>query len=74
MYDLNAFLPADSGWVLYRANAINGNGWIVGQGYMQVANQWHAYLMKPAPEPVSSVLFLVGSGVLVLVRRKLRRK
>ncbi len=30
--DLNALLPARSGWVLYEADAVNDRGWIVGAG------------------------------------------
>ena len=33
MVDLNSLLPADSGWVLTTANAINNKGQIVGQGF-----------------------------------------
>jgi probable HAF family extracellular repeat protein len=32
MIDLNSLLPADSGWTLYNANAINDKGQIVGVG------------------------------------------
>ncbi len=32
MHDLNGFVSARSGWVLYSANGINDKGWIVGMG------------------------------------------
>ncbi len=32
MHDLNGFVSAHSGWVLYSANGINDKGWIVGTG------------------------------------------
>lgn len=32
MHDLNGFVSARSGWVLYSANGLNDQGWIVGTG------------------------------------------
>ena len=45
MTDLNSLLPADSGWVLIEANAINDLGQIAGQGY-NPAGESHAFLMN----------------------------
>ena len=44
MTDLNSLLPANSGWTLTSANAVNDNGQIVGSG--QIDGQTHAYLMN----------------------------
>lgn len=48
MRDLNSLIPADSGWKLLRAQAINNNGYIVGQG-INKDGQEHAFLLKPIP-------------------------
>jgi len=45
MYDLNATLPKDSGWVLKSANGINAKGQIVGEGVYK--GQHHAFLLTP---------------------------
>ena len=42
--DLNDVLPANSGWVLLRANAINSHGDIVGDGRYQ--GEVHAYVLS----------------------------
>jgi probable HAF family extracellular repeat protein len=48
MRDLNNLIPADSGWKLTRPQAINDNGYIVGQG-INKDGQDHAFLLKPIP-------------------------
>ena len=59
MVDLNALLPADSGWVLLSANAINDAGQIAGEGIF--GGEVRAFLLTPAvatdttPPVVSSV-------------------
>jgi len=45
MLDLNACLPAASGWTLEEARAINNRGQIVGSGRMQ--GQEHMFLLTP---------------------------
>jgi probable HAF family extracellular repeat protein len=45
MEDLNALIPADSGWVLVNANAINNVGQITGYGTKNGKN--HAFLLTP---------------------------
>jgi probable HAF family extracellular repeat protein len=50
MTDLNSFLPPDSGWVLYGANAINQNGQIVGWGTLNGITR--AFLLTP---PIQSL-------------------
>ena len=59
MVDLNTLLPADSGWVLLSANAINDAGQIAGEGIFD--GDVRAFLLTPAvtadttPPVVSSV-------------------
>jgi probable HAF family extracellular repeat protein len=50
--DLNALIPADSGWVLASASDINNKGQIVGLGSYN--GEPHAFLLTPEPEPKSS--------------------
>ncbi|HTW56569.1 MAG TPA: hypothetical protein VMD99_00415 [Terriglobales bacterium] len=45
MEDLNALIPADSGWELINANAINNAGQITGYGTKNGKN--HAFLLTP---------------------------
>jgi len=64
-YDLNDFLPPNSGWVLLEAYGINDRGDIVGRG--QFAGQTQAFLLV-IPEPPSLVLLI--SALAGLVRRR----
>ena len=45
MVDLNALLPAGSGWVLSEARAINAKGQIAGNGTLH--GRPHAFLLTP---------------------------
>jgi len=45
MVNLNALIPANSGWELYAAYGISDNGLIVGQGLIN--GQQHAFLLVP---------------------------
>jgi probable HAF family extracellular repeat protein len=45
MQDLNDLIPADSGWVLMNANAVNASGQITGYGTKDGHN--HAFLLTP---------------------------
>jgi probable HAF family extracellular repeat protein len=45
MLDLNNLIPANSGWLLQFANAINDKGQIVGQGTLN--GQTEAFLLTP---------------------------
>jgi probable HAF family extracellular repeat protein len=45
MQDLNRLIPADSGWTLTWAFAINDKGQITGQG--EINGETHAYLLSP---------------------------
>ncbi len=44
--DLNALIPANSGWQLLQGNAINSQGQIVGYG-MSPAGHFHGFLLTP---------------------------
>jgi probable HAF family extracellular repeat protein len=46
--DLNTTIPADSGWRLAQANAINNRGWIIGGGFFE--GRQHAFLLIPTRE------------------------
>lgn len=69
--DLNALIPQDLGWTLLRANAINDNGWIVGNGLLAGNDQ--AFLLVPVPEPSSMVLLALGAGGIAEAMRKRTR-
>jgi len=47
MQDLNKLIPANSGWVLSQAAAINNSGQITGYG--TIKNEQHAFLLTPNP-------------------------
>jgi hypothetical protein len=49
LVDLNSLLPANSGWQLFQATAINSSGAIVGYGTRNGSASAHAHLMKPVP-------------------------
>ncbi len=74
MYDLNDLLPSGSDWQLDVANAINNNGQIIGNGWIN--GQEHAFLMtpitQPIPEPTS--MLLLGTGLLGLLGFKKKKK
>src|SRR5215208_3311948 len=46
MKDLNSLIPADSGWTIHEARAINNNGQIAATGYKEGVGQ-HALLLTP---------------------------
>ena len=66
MTDLNRFIPANSGWTLVQATAINDTGCIVGQG-TNALGQSHAFLLTPIPRiPHRAVATtVVSNGVVV---------
>ncbi len=51
MINMNALIPADSGWTLTEANGINEQGSIVGKGTINGVN--HAFLLTPLTPPAS---------------------
>ena len=48
-FDLNARIPADSGWVLQQAKAVNATGQIIGSGLLN--NEPRAFLLSLAVPP-----------------------
>jgi probable HAF family extracellular repeat protein len=70
MTDENNLLPANSGWVLRDAQAINDLGQIVGFG--DINGQEHAYLLSPVPEP--STVALIATGGITLAFLMWRRR
>jgi probable HAF family extracellular repeat protein len=73
IFNLNNLIPANSGWVLQNATAINNHGHIVGTGSFN--GQTRAFLLTlAAPEPTPLLLLapFVAVGGLVLVRRRSR--
>ena len=50
-YDLNGLIPADAGWILQEARAINNHGQLVGWGTH--GGKKHAFLLTPMPRPRS---------------------
>jgi probable HAF family extracellular repeat protein len=74
--DLNSFLDATSigrGWVLQSANAINDNGWIVGDAYNTVTNQTEGFLLALSPVPEGNGLLLALAGLAVFAPALRRR-
>ena len=63
MRDLNDLIPADSGWTLNEAQAINDGGQIAGFGVL--GGQVHAFLLTPAtPEPSGAVVTLGAASAM----------
>ena len=70
-YDLNSFIPANSGWHLQSATGINESGQITGWG--RYNNHCLAYLATPVPPiPEPSGLLVLGGGMIgfIGIRRK----
>ena len=72
--DLNDFLSVsevNEGWVLYRANGINDNGWVVGQAHNTITNAYQGFLLTPTvPEPESYAMFMAGLGLMGFMARR----
>ncbi|MDE3066637.1 MAG: Ig-like domain-containing protein [Verrucomicrobiota bacterium] len=47
VYDLNAYIPTNSGWVLDAATGINNKGQIIGQGTRTNELGWRSFLLTP---------------------------
>ena len=56
--DLNTLIPANSGWTLTSANAINDLGQIAGNG--QINGQVHAFRLDPVTSPMDSINQMMG--------------
>jgi probable HAF family extracellular repeat protein len=69
--DLNRLIPADSGWRLRTAEAVNRWGDIVGFGTFQ--GQTRAYMLQAVPEPGITGLLLGAGAVALLALRRVRR-
>jgi probable HAF family extracellular repeat protein len=69
MIDLNTLIPTNSGWTLEEATGINDSGQICGYG-RNPSGQDDAFLLTPVPEPATWGLFVLGSIVFVLHRRR----
>lgn len=68
MTDLNTLIPADSGWMLRDATAVNDAGQIVGTGIYKDQGAF-GFLLTPsqAPVPEPSTLALLTIGTLSLI-------
>jgi len=66
--DLTSLLPANSGWTLYGARAINKVGQIIGAGSYNGRDA--AFLMTPIPEPSALVGLCVALAGLAVFRRR----
>jgi probable HAF family extracellular repeat protein len=69
LQDLNDLIPANSGWTLRRATAINDFDQIVGTG-INSAGEMHGFLLTPIPEPASPML--LGAAMMLLTRTRRR--
>jgi probable HAF family extracellular repeat protein len=56
--DLNTLIPANSGWTLSSATAINDAGQIAGNG--QINGQSHAFRLDPIISPMDSINQMIG--------------
>ncbi len=77
LIDLNSLIPADSGWTLQNAYAINKDGQIVGTGVID--GETHAFLATdppatavPEPDSVWGTLVLSVLGVGAWIKRRKR--
>jgi probable HAF family extracellular repeat protein len=71
LIDLNGQIPANSGWVLGGADAINVSGQIAGSGTITVNGQTqsHAFLLNPIVQPAAAVRLarIPITGILSLI-------
>jgi probable HAF family extracellular repeat protein len=68
LVDLNTLVPADSGWTLLSARAINNSGQIVGNGIFN--GEFLVFRADPVPEPSTWLLFSLGGVLVWWVRRR----
>ena len=68
--DLNDLLPANSGWVLQDATAINDSGQILGTGTFDGTPEPFLLTVSTVPEPTTMALFgLMAAGAVAAKRR-----
>ncbi|HET6445050.1 MAG TPA: HAF repeat-containing protein [candidate division Zixibacteria bacterium] len=67
MSDLNDLIPANSGWILEEAYAINNRGQIAGHG--SFGGEIHPFLLTPVPEP--GVLLIAVSLLVLWIKRSI---
>lgn len=80
--DLNSLLDASylsAGWVLTSANDINDSGWIVGNAYSSVRQEYHGFMLSMAPvaavpEPATYTMMLAGLGLMGAISRRRKEK
>jgi probable HAF family extracellular repeat protein len=71
--NLNNFLTAsaiNAGWILWSAQGINDNGWIIGKAYNYTSGEFHAFLLTPVPEPETYAMFMAGLGLMGFIARR----
>ncbi len=70
--DLNSLLPANSGWLLQDATAINDSGQVLGWGTYNGTSESFLLNLETVPEPTTVLLFgvMAAVGVARTVRRQ----
>jgi probable HAF family extracellular repeat protein len=72
MHDLNEMIPADTGWTLVEATAINDSNQIIGYGMLN--GQDRAFLLTQTSVPEPSSLALCGAVAIVAAFKSVRRR
>jgi probable HAF family extracellular repeat protein len=74
MIDLNSLISPNSGWSLFSAYGINGNGQIVGTGY-NPSGAYTEYLLTPIiPEPKGQLIFVIATAGAQCKRKRQNRR
>jgi probable HAF family extracellular repeat protein len=72
MLDLNDLIPAESGWVLLRAVAINDVGQVLGEGSHD--GVLTSFLLTPTAVPEPTTLAMFGVGIVGYALRRVRKR